>query len=422
MIIRNGHVIDPANGISSVMDVRICDGRIAELGHAIPGDGEEEIRADGLYVVPGFVDLHVHLRDPGQTAKETLATGAAAAAAGGYTAICPMPNTTPATDTPEKITKLRKRAADECIVKILPVTAVTKDQAGSEPVDLTGVVKAGAMAMSEDGKSVMDILLYREQLKAAAELGVPMLAHCEDKSLVNGGVINAGPAAERLGLRGITNSVEDVITARDLILAAETGCHVHLCHCSTEFSADLLRLAKEKGYPVSGEVCPHHFAMCDEEIPCDDANYKMNPPLRSRRDMEALREAVRNGVFDCISTDHAPHTTEEKSRGFEKAPFGIVGSETAFALSYTTLVRGGYLSFSDLIRMMSTNPSRIIGHTGGSLKVGAPADIAIVSTEETVIDANRFYSKGTNTPFHGKSVYGVVKYTITDGKTVYKNE
>ena len=419
MILKNGHVVDPANAIDGVCDVRFSDGIITEVGESLDSNGEAVIDCTGAYVVPGFVDLHVHLRDPGQTAKETLTTGTEAAAAGGYTAVAPMPNTTPATDSPEKIAELLRRAKDECRVKLLPITAVTLGQEGITIADLEGAKRAGAVAMSEDGRSVMDISVYREALREAAKIGLPMFAHCEDKNLVAGGVINAGIASEKLGLPGITNAVEDVITARDLILAGETGCHVHLCHVSTAFAAKLLAAAKEEGYPVSGEVCPHHFAMCDDEIPSDDANYKMNPPLRSRKDMEALREAIRNGVFDCISTDHAPHTAEEKSRGFAKAPFGIVGSETAFALSYTTLVKGGYLDMSGLVRMMSTNPSKIAGHTGGTLSVGAPADIAVVTGEETRIDAADFKSKGKNTPFDGRRVYGKVLATYVDGRRVY---
>ena len=419
MILRNGYVVDPANGIDRVTDVAFRNGVISAVADNLPSDGEGELDCRGAYVVPGFVDLHVHLRDPGQTAKETLATGTAAAAAGGYTAVAPMPNTTPATDSAEKIAKLLERAKTECMVKLLPITAVTIGQEGRELADLAEAKIAGAVAMSEDGRSVMDITLYREALRKAAEIGLPMFAHCEDKNLVAGGVINAGVASEKLGLPGITNAVEDVITARDLILAGETGCHVHLCHCSTAFSATLLKAAKEAGYPVSGEVCPHHFAMCDDEIPGDDANYKMNPPLRSRADMEALREAIREGVFDCISTDHAPHTAEEKSRGFAKAPLGIVGSETAWALSYTTLVKGGVIDMSTLVRMMSTNPSRIAGHTGGTLSVGAPADIAIVTGEECRIDATYFRSKGKNTPFDGRRVYGKVLATYVDGRRVY---
>ncbi len=419
MILRNGHVVDPENGIDRITDVAFANGVITAVADNIPADGEGELDCRGAYVVPGFVDLHVHLRDPGQTAKETLATGTAAAAAGGYTAVAPMPNTTPATDSAEKITELLKRAETEARVKLLPITAVTIGQEGTTMADLAAAKAAGAVAMSEDGKSVMDITLYREALRKAAEIGLPMFAHCEDKNLVAGGVINAGVASEKLGLPGITDAVEDVITARDLILAGETGCHVHLCHCSTAFSAKLLKAAKEAEYPVSGEVCPHHFAMCDDEIPGDDANYKMNPPLRSRKDMEALREAIREGIFDCISTDHAPHTAEEKARGFAKAPFGIVGSETAWALSYTTLVKGGIIDMLALVRMMSTNPSKIAGHTGGTLTVGAPADIAIVTGEETRIDASTFASKGHNTPFDGRRVYGKVLATYVDGRRVF---
>lgn len=422
VILKGGHIVDPVSGIDEVMDLRMDDGIILDVEKNLnPTPGEQVIDCEGNYVFPGFVDLHVHFRDPGLTYKETLTTGTRAAAAGGYTAVCPMPNTLPATDSLEKLSVLLKRCKEEAAVKVFPISAVTKDQAGTELVDIAAVKLGGAVALSEDGKSVMDIKLYEKAMRIAAKENIPVFAHCEDKNLVNGGVINAGKKAEELHLPGISNAVEDVITARDIFLAGETGARLHLCHCSTKASVALVLLAKQLGYQVTGEVCPHHFAMCEDDIKLDDGMYKMNPPLRKKEDMIALREGLRLGVIDCISTDHAPHSEEEKAEGFMKSPFGIVGLETAFALSYTTLVREGQMSLMDLIRVMSTNPAKIIGYNGGSLAAGKAADITVCSLEEWTVDRNAFVSKGHNTPFHGRSVYGKVLRTFVNGKQVYQN-
>lgn len=422
IVLKGGHVVDPVSGIDEVMDIRLDDGIVLEMSKEInPVSGEQAVPCDGQYVFPGFVDLHVHFRDPGQTYKETLESGSRAAAAGGYTAVCPMPNTSPATDDFSKITMLLKRSMEESPIRILPVSAITKEQGGTELVDIPNVKLAGAVALSEDGKSVMDICLYEKAMRIAAKEKLTILAHCEDKNLVQGGVINAGAKAEELNLPGISNAVEDVIAARDIFLAGETGAKLHLCHCSTKGSVGLAILAKNLGYSVTAEACPHHFALCDEDITGDDGNFKMNPPLRSREDMLAIRQGLKRGIIDCISTDHAPHSEEEKANGFRKSPFGIVGLETAFALSYTTLVKEEGMPLMDLIRLMSTNPSRIIGWKGGSITVGKPADITVCSLDEWTIDRNCFISKGHNTPFHGRKVYGKVLRTFVGGKQVYQN-
>ncbi len=424
MLLKNGHLVDPSVGRDEVCDIRISNGYIEEIGQSLQQRKEEAcLDVSGRYVFPGFVDLHVHFRDPGLTYKETLTTGSMAAAAGGYTAVCPMPNTKPSTDSPEKIAELLRRAQSECKIHILPISAVTKDQAGVEMVDLAGVKTAGAVGISEDGKSVMDIRLYRKALCEAAEQDLLVLAHCEDAALVNGGVINEGVKSAELGLPGITNSVEDVITARDLLLAGEVGARLHLCHCSTKGAVALLAMAKECGYSVTGEVCPHHFAMCDEDITEDDGRFKMNPPLRSREDMLAMREALRAGVLDCISTDHAPHGEEEKQGGFTKSPFGIVGSETAFSLSYTYLVKNGVLTLPELIACMSTKPAAIAKHEGGTLAPGSMADLTIAELDTPyVIDKNSFYSKGKNTPFDGQTVFGRVEYTMVNGEIIFEHK
>lgn len=420
-IIRNGHVLNPSTNMDGVFDVAIENGIISEIAATIATDGADQvIDASGKYVMPGFIDLHVHFREPGFEYKETIKTGAMSSAKGGYTSVCPMPNTNPAIDSKEMVEWVKEKERTDSVVHILPVGAVTKGQVGVEVTDMKGMKEAGAVAVSEDGKSVMDILVYVEGMKEAAKNNLVVMAHCEDKQLVRGGVMNAGKRAEELGLKGITNSVEDVITARDIFLANETGAQLHLCHCSTKDSVSLVKLAKDAGYKVSGEVCPHHFTLADEDIPCDDANYKMNPPLRSRRDVQALKEGLRDGIMDVISTDHAPHSAEEKAKSIAQAPFGIVGEETAFALTVTELVEQGYLTKMQLVEKMSYNPARILGIEKGRLEPGKAADIVIADFDETyTIDTSTFVSKGKNTPFNGKQVKGRVYQTLVDGKIVY---
>lgn len=423
ILIRHGRVIDPSQKLDAVRDILLADGRVAELAETIEEEADRIVEADGLYVMPGLIDLHVHLREPGYEYKETIHTGAMAAARGGFTTICPMPNTKPSTDNPERIRYVIEKAAAEAPVHVLPIGAVTAGQAGEELTDIAGMVKAGAVGISEDGKSVMNAALYREAMKEAAKNKIPVMAHCEDRNLVGRGALNAGKKAEENGVPGITNAVEDVIAARDILLAKETGARLHLCHCSTKDSARMLREAKEDGVPVTGEVCPHHFSMTEDEILTGDANYKMNPPLRTREDVQALKEGLRDNVFDVIATDHAPHHEEEKKKSMQEAPFGIVGSETAVALTITHLVEEGYLTPYQMAEKMSTNPARILGIDRGSLIVGKPADVTIIDPAcEYVIDAEEFASKGRNTPFHGAKVRGRVRMTIVDGSIVYEDK
>ncbi len=427
MLIRGGHLIDPVAGLDGIFDVLIKDGVVAGVGQWLHGEApvwderpDTVIDAAGKYVMPGFIDLHVHLREPGLEYKETIATGAMAAAAGGFTSICPMPNTRPSTDSPEKIRAILEKAETDAKIHILPVGAISIGQEGKELADIKGMAEAGAVAFSEDGKSVMNSALYAEGLKLAAEAGVPVFAHCEDIDLVRGGVMNAGKRAQELGLPGITNAVEDIITARDIFLAGETGVKLHLCHCSTKSSVKMIAMAKAEGLPVSGETGPHYFTMIDEEIPEDWGNYKMNPPLRGKEDKEALIQALTDNVLEAIATDHAPHSKEEKEQSMLKAPFGIVGSETAYALTVTELVRKGLLTMTQLVERMSAAPARILGINKGSLKEGMPADITIADIDTAwTIDPEKFYSKGKNTPFAGKKVYGKVYYTIADGEIAF---
>ena len=376
--------------------------------------------ADEKAVMPGFIDLHVHLREPGFEYKETIETGSKAAARGGVTSICPMPNTKPVIDSPESVKDLLKRA-DCSPVHILPIGACTIGQEGKKLADIEGMKDAGIVALSEDGKSVMDSALFRKSLKEAARLDLPMFSHCEDKALVEGGVMNKGQKSEELGLPGITNSVEDVIVARDIIMSKEAGNRLHLCHCSTADSVVLVEMAKKQGLPVSAEVCPHHFTMSDDEITEDNGRFKMNPPLRNRADVDALKEGLKTGIMEVISTDHAPHGKEEKDQSMLKAPFGIVGLETSFALGYTELVDKGVLTLSQLVEKMSVNPAKVLGIDKGNLAPGKVADIVIADiTKEYKIDSSKFVSKGKNTPFDGKKVKGRVITTIVDGKIVYK--
>lgn len=421
LLIKNGHVIDPEIKLDMVRDVLIQDDRIVRVDENISDAVDEVIDANGMYVMPGFIDLHVHLRDPGLTYKETLATGGAAAARGGVTTICAMPNTKPVIDTRELVEEVHERAKKESPVHVIQIGAITKEQKGEELADIKGMGEAGCHAISEDGKSVMNASLYRKAMKIAKENGISIFAHCEDITMVEGGVMNADAKAEELGLKGITNAVEDVIVARDILLAKETGVRLHLCHCSTKDSVEMIRLAKEEGLPVTGEVCPHHFTLCTDDIKENDGNYKMNPPLRSRKDVEALKAGLASDIMDVISTDHAPHSEEEKNQPMEKSPFGIVGLETSAALTYTELVKTGIISMMQMAEKMSYNPAQILGLTEkGSVSEGKIADLVIFDAEkEYRIDTASFASKGKNTPFQGYPVSGEVACTIVDGKVVY---
>ena len=402
----------------------VADGKIRKVGVSLQDEADRILDASGCYVMPGFIDLHVHFRDPGLTYKETLETGGKAAVRGGVTTVCAMPNTRPVIDSGEKVEDVHKRAREVSPAHVIQIGAVTMGQSGKELADIAGMAKAGCHAISEDGKSVMNASLYRKGMKEAKKNGVSVFAHCEDITMVEGGVMNADENAKRLGLPGITNSVEDVIAARDILLAKETGVRLHLCHCSTADSVEMIRLAKEEGLPVTGEVCPHHFTLSADDIREDDANFKMNPPLRSREDVDALRKGLKDGVMDVIATDHAPHGEEEKSQSMMDAPFGIVGLETSAALTYTELVKTGILSIMDMAEKMSYNPAKILGLAKkGSVSEEMDADLVVFDPKRVYrIDKNTFLSKGKNTPFDGREVTGDVKYTLVDGEVVYENQ
>lgn len=421
LLIKGGRVIDPDTGRDGIFDIYVKDGKIQKVEKTCKEQADEIIDASGYYVMPGLIDMHVHLRDPGLTYKEDVETGAAAAARGGITTIVAMPNTKPVTDDADRVGYVMRKAEMLCPVHVLQTGCVTKGMEGKEVTDIDTMVAAGAPAITEDGKSVMDSGVYREAMREAARLGIPVLAHCEDINLVQGGVVNADPAMEALGLKGISNAVEDIIVARDILLAKETGVHLHLCHCSTKGSVEMVKLAREAGVSISAEVCPHHFTLSTEDIREKDPNYKMNPPLRTKEDVEALKQGLADGIMDVISTDHAPHSREEKLRTMERAPFGIVGLETSVSLTITELVDTGILTPMQMAERMSYNPAKILGIDKGSLAEGRTADITIIDpVAEYVIDAKKFASKGRNTPFDGRKVKGRVTYTICDGKIVYR--
>lgn len=437
IIIKNGRVLNPATNTDEVCDVLIDNGTVVKMEKKIEEKADREIDAAGCFVMPGFIDLHVHLRDPGFEQKETIETGCRAAAHGGFTTILAMPNTRPVVDNADVVNYVHTKAKTVGIVNVLQVGAITKGQQGRELADIDGMVAAGIPAISEDGKSVMNAELYREAMMKAAEHGIAVLAHCEDANLVNGGVMNEDAHAKELGLKGITNSVEDVIVARDIMLCRETGVKLHLCHCSTKNSVKMVEYAKLEGITVTAEVCPHHFTLTSDDIhkikptidpekkvaiEADaDTNFKMNPPLRAQEDVQALKEGLRDDIMDVIATDHAPHTFEEKNTSMKNAPFGIVGLETAASLTYTELVAQNYLTPMQMAEKMSYNPAKVIGLEKGDIAPGKVADLVIFDPEKAyTIDKHSFAGKSKNTPFHGRKVTGKVRVTIVGGHVVYE--
>jgi len=426
ILIKDGRILDPATKTDGKMDILVEDGRIARRDIWIDEkqeNADEIIWAYGCYVMPGLIDLHVHLREPGGEYKETIETGTKAMAKGGYTTVCCMPNTSPSIDKKETVNWVKNKAYEVSPIQVLPVGAVTIGQEGNEMTQIEAMKEAGIIAVSEDGKSVMNTKVYKEAMKEAARLDLPVMAHCEDRYLVGNGCINEGDRSIQFNVEGISNAVEDVIVARDIILAKETGVKLHLCHCSTKDSVIMIKEAKAAGIKVTGEVCPHHFAMSTDDMVDNNTNYKMNPPLRTKEDVEALKEGLKIGIMDVISTDHAPHSLEDKARHLSEAPFGIVGSETAVALTMTHLVHTGWLTPMQMAEKMSYNPAKVIGIDRGSLELGKAADITIINpNEEYVINVNEFLSKGRNTPFDGHKVKGKVKYTIVNGNIVYSEQ
>ena len=417
-LIRGARVMDPSSGFDAVADVLVNNGVIAAVGDTLTADDAIVIDGAGLVAAPGLVDLHVHLRDPGQTHKEDIFTGCRAAAAGGVTSVFAMPNTTPALDSPEVIKALLDKAAT-ADAHVYPVGAVTKGLKGEELTDIPALKAAGAAAFSDDGRPIMTADQVEISLNAAHAEGALLMAHCEELSLVRGGLMNEGEVSREIGVRGVTRSAEEVGTAREIALAAATGCPVHICHVSTAYSVQLIRDAQRHGIKVTGETAPHYIALTDEALRAKDADYRMSPPLRTKADQQALIEGLKDGTLCAIATDHAPHTPEEKA-SFETAPNGSVGMETSLAASLTYLVHAGHLSMMELLRAMSTTPAALTGIPAGTLAVGATADIVLFDPEEEwTVDVNKLHGKSKNCPFKGMTLKGRVKKTFCGGRMVY---
>jgi dihydroorotase len=421
LLIRNGRVVDPATKTDETLDLLIRDGRIAGIGPRIELRARKVIDAARLVVVPGLIDMHVHLREPGDEAKETIATGSRAAAKGGFTTICAMPNTNPVNDNLRVTARILAEAARTSLVNVLPIAAISKGSRGEELVDMAALSGAGAVAFSDDGRPVAGSRFMNQALEAAKALGALVIDHCEDRNLSGDGVMHEGVYSRRLGLRGIPASAEEVIVARDLILARELGTRVHIAHLSTVGGLLALRAAKDQGVPATAEVTPHHLLLTDAALEGRDPDFKMNPPLRSREHVEALGGAVKSGLVDVIATDHAPHTVEEKSRGLEKAPFGIVGLETAVALLLDRFVHKKVIPLGRFVELLSANPARLLGlRNKGRIAVGADADLTILNLAKVwTIDKSAFESKGRNTPFDGWKLKGQAVMTIVGGRVVY---
>lgn len=402
-------------------DILIDERKIKKIAFDIDDDVDTTIDCKNKLVFPGFVDVHVHLREPGDEHKETIATGTKAAARGGFTTICAMPNTKPAPDHTETLQILLEKINRDASVRVLPYASITKGLKGEEQTDITSLAQFGAFAFTDDGVGVQSADMMLKAMREAASVGKSIVAHCEDNSLVYGGVVHDGEVSERLGLPGIPSLSESVQIARDVLLAETAGCHYHVCHVSTEESVRIIRDAKNAGIHVTAEVTPHHLLLNEKDLRENNADFKMNPPLRTKADQQALIDGLLDGTIDFIATDHAPHAEAEKASGMQQAPFGIVGLETAFPLLYTYLVRTKHVTLKQLIDWLTVKPAKTFRLPYGVLEEGAAADLTIVDLNKTTyLDKNAFYSKGKNTPFHGWQVQGVPKATVVDGKIVYK--
>lgn len=418
LLIKNAFAVSPADGFNEPMDILVSVGKIAAVGKNLSAGDAEVLNAEGLYAFPGFVDMHVHLRDPGQTQKEDIITGCRAAAAGGVTSLLCMPNTTPAIDSAETVEMILEKAKT-ATARVYVAASISKGLKSKEPTDLQAVHAAGAVGLSDDGRPVENTKMLSDAMKQAPDLGMTVVAHCEDLYLADGGRINEGEVSEKLGVKGIPASAEDCGTAREIALAAAENVPIHICHVSTKTSVALVRDAKRRGVKVTAETAPHYFSLTEKELLRRDADYRMNPPLRTSKDVEAIINGLADGTLDCIATDHAPHTPEDKA-DFEKAPNGSIGMETSFAVGITYLVKPGLLTLQELINKMSVNPARILGISAGTLSVGAPADIAIADIgEQWTVDVNRLHGKSKNTPFKGLTLTGRVRTTILNGEVVF---
>jgi dihydroorotase len=423
LLIRGGRVIDPAQDIDRIADLRIVDGRIAGIG---PGDtgaarAEETIDAAGMIVTPGLIDMHVHLREPGREEDETIASGTKAALAGGFTSVACIPNTEPPIDTQAAVEFIHQKAARADTCNVFVVACVSRNREGKELAEIGQLVEAGAVAFSDDGAPVSDAELMRRALEYCSMFGKPILAHEEVLELSRGGVMNEGIVSLLLGLGGVPAAAEEVMIGRDTALAESTGGRLHVMHVSTAGGVALVRAAKARGVRVTAEACPHHFTLTDESLRTFDANCKMSPPLRTAADVEAIIAGIADGTIDCIATDHAPHAREKKMLELDRAPFGILGLETAIGLSVTRLIVPGHLGWSRLVEAMSTLPARILGIDRGTLRQGSPADVTVIDPDRTwKVDVGTFRSKSINSPFHGWTLRGRAVATIVGGRVKYR--
>lgn len=423
MLIRGGRVIDPSQEIDEKIDLLIVDGKIAGLGREALGSADEVIDAGGLLVTPGLIDMHVHLREPGHEDKETIETGTAAAVAGGFTAVACMPNTQPPLHSDAEIEFVLRQAERVGHTRVYPIGALTKDRAGEHLAEIGLMVRAGAVAFSDDGDGIADSSVCLRAMNYVSQFDRLFIQHCEDKSLTRGGCMNASVTATRLGLPAIPAVAEVIMAQRDITLAQQAGVRYHVAHASAAGTVELVRRAKQEGLPVTTEVCPHHLLLTDEMCARYDPNFKMNPPLRSQADLQACLEGVRDGTIDCLVTDHAPHVNSEKELGFQDAPFGIIGLETALPMFVKALIESEVLDWPRLIAAMSTRPAQLLGVPGGTLKVGSPADVTLIDLEcEWTVDAERMRSKSRNTPFDGWPVRGRATMTIVGGEVGYRAE
>jgi dihydroorotase len=427
LLLTGGRVIDPSQSIDEAADVLITGTKIEAIGarvrhDATQRDGLETIDCSGLVVCPGFIDVHCHLREPGREEVETIASGARAAAAGGFTAVCAMPNTDPVTDNQAAVGFIIRQATIADAARVHPIGAISVGQRGESLAEFGEMVAAGAVAVSDDGKPVASAHLMRTALEYARTFGIPVADHCEEPTLASGGTMNEGIVSARLGLKGIPAEAEEIMAIRDILLARRTGGHIHLCHMSTRGSVELIRWGKDRHINVTAEVCPHHISLTQDAVEGYNTNAKMNPPLRTADDVAALQQAVRDGTIDLIATDHAPHHYDEKEREFADAPNGIIGLETALAVNITWLVAPGIIDLPTLIERMSCAPARVFKLPGGTLRRGAPADLTVFDPHrQWVVEPKKFISKGRNTPYSGRTLQGTVRYTIVDGRVVRRS-
>jgi len=422
VLIKGGRVIDPSQNRDEVADVLLMDGVVAEVGNDIgTPDDAEVVDAVGKVVAPGFVDVHVHLREPGKEEAETIATGARSAAAGGFTGVCAMPNTDPVTDNQAAIGFVIKQAREAEAARVYPIGTISIGQRGERLAEFGSMISAGAVAVSDDGRPVVSSHLMRTALEYARTFDIPVADHCEEPTLAKGGVMHEGMVSTRLGLKGIPAAAEEIMVARDIRLAELTGGHVHLCHMSTRGSVDLIRRGKDRGINVTAEATPHHFTLTHDECSQYDTNTKMNPPLREAEDVDAIREAIADGTIDVIATDHAPHHYESKERDFDDAPFGITGLETALGLGMVELVAPATMALSVLVRRLSTDPARIFGLPGGSLVRGTLGDVVVFDPDaKWTVSVDGFVSRSQNSPFIGRNLVGRVERTFVGGRTVFQ--